>query len=285
MLVEMAGVGFTYMPGTPFEQVALKSIDLSISEGEFIGLIGPTGSGKSTLIQHLNGLLTPTEGKIIFRGQEVGKDIELHSAQKEIGLVFQFPETQLFAETVAKDIAFGPKNLGLPVNEVESRVREAIESVGLDYRLYARRSPFGLSGGEKRLVAIAGVLATKPRLLILDEPLSGLDLWGKTKVMQAISKLNKNGAAVVLVAHDMDEIVEHVGRVIVLNEGRVALDDKPEVVFTQIDYLRRIGLDVPKTVELFIKLKERGFDIAPKSFNLRIVINTVLALAREGQCL
>lgn len=285
MLIEMMNVSFTYMPDTSLEQLALQNTNLGIDEGEFIGLIGPTGSGKSTLVQLLSALLIPAEGKILFKGKEIGRDIEPHIIRKEVGLVFQFPENQLFAETVADDVAFGPRNLGLSEGQANLNAREALESVGLAYERYADRSPFSLSGGEKRLVAIAGILAMKPRVLTLDEPITGLDYWGRTRVLRYIDELNRNGMTVIIVAHDMDEIAEYVDRVVVLSEGQIVLDGRPKDVFSQIDYLRDIGLDIPKTVELLMKLRDRGFNVTVESLGMQPAINAVLAAVKEKHCL
>lgn len=261
MLIDLVDVGFTYMPGTPLAQSALRGINLSICDGEFIGLVGPTGSGKSTLVQHLNGLLTPTGGKVLFRGREIGKDIHPHLVRKEVGLVFQFPESQLFEETVEDDVAFGPRNLGFPEDEVSLRVRESFGRIGLDYSRFAGRSPFSLSGGEKRLIAIAGVLAMRPRLLVLDEPTSGLDARGKDAVFECLDRLNEDGVTILIVTHSMDEIAESVGRVVVLNEGEIALDDSPERVFARSEFLLSIGLDIPKTAEILMRLRSSGLDV------------------------
>ncbi|MCL6471705.1 MAG: energy-coupling factor transporter ATPase [Firmicutes bacterium] len=285
MLIELVNVSFTYLPGTSLEQVALKDVDLKIGEGDFIGLIGPTGSGKSTLIQHLNGLLTPTQGRVLFEGKEIGKDVHPRLVREEVGLVFQFPESQLFADTVVDDVSFGPRNLGLSDKEARVRAKEAIESVGLDFNKFADRPPFSLSGGEKRLVAIAGVLAMRPRVLVLDEPVSGLDVRGKAKIMRILDELNKAGMTIIIAAHDMDEIAEHVGRIVVVNGGRVVLDGCPKVVFSELDTIKGIGLDLPKPVEVLLKLKECGFNISVDSLSLKGVVSTILAAVKERQCL
>jgi len=285
MLIELIDVGFTYMPGTLLERVALKGVNLGIGEGELIGIIGPTGSGKSTLIQHLNGLLAPTEGRVLFNGKEVGNEIHPHLVRKEVGMVFQFPENQLFEETVSEDVSFGPKNLGLTEEEVLSRAEDALARVGLDFGTFAKRSPFSLSGGEKRLVAIAGALALKPRLLVLDEPTSGLDARGRARVMGCIKELNENGVTVVLIDHDMDEIAEYARRILVLSEGRIILDDRPSNVFAQPDLLRDIGIGIPKTTELLTKLRERGLDLPTNVVGLKGTVDAVLAAVKEGQCL
>lgn len=281
MLIELIDVGFTYMPNTPLAQTALIDINLAIRDGEFIGLVGPTGSGKSTLIQHLNGLLIPTTGKVLFRGQEIGRSMHSHLIRKEVGLVFQFPEGQLFEETVEKDIAFGPRNLGLADKEVFLRVEESLGQVGLDYSQFAGRSPFSLSGGEMRLVAIAGVLAMRPRVLVLDEPTSGLDAHGKKAVLDCLDRLNKDGVTIVMVTHSMDEVADSAGRIVTLSEGKIVLDDIPERVFAQSEFLSSIGLDIPKTVEVLMKLRSRGLDVAADVADLPSAVSAILAAIKE----
>jgi len=281
VLIELVNVGFTYMPGTPFAREALKSISLRISDGEFIGLVGPTGSGKSTLIQHLNGLLAPAEGRVLFRGKEIGKELSFYRVREEVGMVFQFPENQLFEETVENDIAFGPKNLGLTGEDISSRVKEALGQVGLDYHRFSDRSPHSLSGGEMRLVAIAGVLAMRPKVLILDEPTSGLDAHGKKEIFECLDRLNKSGVTIIMVTHSMDEVAEAARRIIVLNEGRVLLDDNPERVFSSSELLVDIGLNVPKTVELLAKLRLQGLNVDTGAINLRSTVNTIHKAIKE----
>jgi len=274
-LIECIDLGFTYMPGTPLTSEALKNINLSVEEGEFIAFIGPTGSGKSTLIQHFNGLLTPTEGKAVFKGKQIGVNIHPYEVRREVGLVFQFPESQLFEETVAEDVSFGPRNLGLSGEEVSERAEEALELVGLSYDRFAGRSPFELSGGEQRLVAIAGVLAMKPRMLVLDEPTSGLDAREKARVMRCLTELNRDGMTIVFVSHDMDEVAEFAHRVVVLDKGRIVFDGDPGTVFSQAGVLKNIGLNIPATTELLVKLSGRGFDLDTGAVSLRETVNLV----------
>ncbi|MEW5707053.1 MAG: energy-coupling factor transporter ATPase [Actinomycetota bacterium] len=282
MLIELRDLSFTYFANNSPDQAVLKGINLSIRKGEFIGLIGPTGSGKSTLAQHLNGLLFPTSGKIFFKGKEVGKDIHPNEIRKEVGLVFQFPESQLFEESVARDVAFGPRNLGLPEKEVRRRVKESLGLVGFDYAKFADRSPFKLSGGEMRLVALAGVLAMGPSMLVLDEPTSGLDARGKARIMDCLAKLNQSGLTILVISHDVDELAQLAKRIIVLDAGKILLDDKTEKVFAGVDLLRNIGLDVPKTMEILIRLKACGLDVAIENFGLKEAANSIIAAMRRA---
>ena len=282
-MIEMAKVTFEYLPGTPLAHTALTDIDLSIAEGEFIALVGPTGSGKSTLIQHLNGLLNPTSGALSFRGKSVGIDVNPLELRSEIGLIFQFPESQLFEHTVADDIAFGLRQQGLTGPEVASRIENALTQVGLDYKHYAQRSPFSLSGGEQRLVAIAGVLAMRPQFLVLDEPTSGLDARGKEAIFDCLDRLNSEGVAILMVTHSMDEVAESARRIVVLNEGKIVLDDKPERIFTHASFLKEIGLDIPKAAELLFKLREKGFEIALDGVSMRSVVDSIAA-AVKARC-
>lgn len=253
-----------YDIGSPYETAALKDVSLQIEAGEFIGLIGHTGSGKSTLIQHLNGLLKPTSGKIIVNGLDLtSKGIKLDAIRKKVGLVFQYPEYQLFEETVEKDVAFGPMNLGLSEAEISSRVKEAIELVGLDYDAIKDKSPFELSGGQKRRVAIAGVLSMNPEVLILDEPTAGLDPRGRDEILGQIKKLHVDKEiTVILVSHSMEDIAKMADRLIVMDKGQVALDGKPQEVFVHADKLESIGLGVPQITKLTRALRDRGYNIA-----------------------
>lgn len=282
-MIEMAKVTFEYLPGTPLAHMALSDIYLSIDEGDFIALVGPTGSGKSTLIQHLNGLLNPTSGALTFRGRSVGIDVNPLDLRREIGLIFQFPESQLFEHTVADDIAFGLRQQGLAAPDVARCVEDALLQVGLDYAHYAHRSPFSLSGGEQRLVAIAGVLVMRPRFLVLDEPTSGLDARGKAAIFDCLDRLNSEGVAILMVTHSMDEVAESARRIVVLNEGKIVLDDNPEQIFTHASFLKEIGLDIPKAAELVFKLREKGFEIALDSVSMRSVVDSVAA-AVKARC-
>ncbi|MGH2348227.1 MAG: energy-coupling factor transporter ATPase [bacterium] len=262
-LIECDHLSHVYMQGTPLETVALEDVTLAIDEGDVIGLIGPTGSGKSTLVQHFNGLLRPTSGSVRAAGVDLAaKDADLRRVRRQVGLLFQFPEYQLFEETVASDVAFGPRNLGLPDDEVRERVDDALALVGLDPAAYGTRSPFSLSGGEMRRVAIAGVLAMGPKVLVLDEPAAGLDPRGKEEILGQIRTLQQErGLTVVLITHSMDEAAQMARRLVVLNRGRVFLDGPVRAVFEQAAELRSIGLDVPAVPQLMRRLKSHGLDV------------------------
>ncbi|MDI6689176.1 MAG: energy-coupling factor transporter ATPase [Actinomycetota bacterium] len=283
MLIELINVGFTYLEGTPLAQRALRDVSLSIEKGEFVGIIGPTGSGKSTLIQLFNGLLTPAEGKVLIDGREIGKDgIPSHLVRQKIGLVFQFPENQLFEETVFDDIAFGPRNLGCSESEVERRVRKALELVELDFNLFKDRSPFSLSGGEMRRVAMAGVLAMEPEALILDEPTSGLDPRGRKEIMSRLEYLHHlEGLTIVLVTHNMDEVAHLVDRLIVLNEGSILLDDIPRKIFLEAVTLKRIGLDIPQVTSLVRALRDQGIDVPVDVFEVEEARDVIFKYFKE----
>lgn len=263
MSIVMNNVMYKYMPGTPYEKTALDGVSLEIKDGEFVGLIGHTGSGKSTLIQHLNGLLKPTSGSILIDGVDITlKGVSLREIRQKVGLVFQYPEHQLFEETVYKDIAFGPINLGLTHEEIESRVKQTMKIVGLNYNEYKDKSPFELSGGQKRRVAIAGVLAMKPKVLILDEPTAGLDPRGRDEILENIKQLHKTQKmTIILVSHSMEDVAKLVDRIIVMNHGKVALSGTPREVFMQPEKLEKMGLSVPQVTYLVRKLKARGFNI------------------------
>src|SRR6056297_1581364 len=245
-----------YNAKSPFETIALKNISFEIEAGEFTGLIGHTGSGKSTLIQHLNGLLKAESGTILVNGLDItGKEVKMNDVRKKVGLVFQYPEYQLFEETVKKDVAFGPGNLGLSEKEVHERVREAIETVGLDYEAIKDRSPFELSGGQRRRVAIAGIIAMKPEVLILDEPTAGLDPRGRSEILEKISLLHKKyNTTVLLISHSMEDIASLCGKVLVINKGKIDFSGTPKEVFSQVDALESIALGVPQMTALMGKL-------------------------------
>ena len=264
MIIKIENLTYVYNPNTPFETKALNGINLNINEGEFIGLIGHTGSGKSTLIQHLNGLAKPTSGKIIVDGVDItSKDSNLRETRQKVGLVFQYPEYQLFEETVFKDIAFGPKNLGLKDEEVEKRVKEAMELVGLDYETQSDRSPFELSGGQKRRVAIAGVLAMEPKVLILDEPTAGLDPKGRDEILGEILDLyNKGGITIILVSHSMEDVARLVNRIIVMHDGMISMDGSPREVFKHSNKLESLGLGIPQVTKFMKVYKEKGNSVS-----------------------
>ncbi|MCG0276105.1 MAG: energy-coupling factor transporter ATPase [Thermosediminibacteraceae bacterium] len=253
-----------YMPGTPFESVALQDVNWTVEDGEFWGLIGHTGSGKSTLIQHLNGLLKPTSGEVIIDGVNINeRGVNLKEIRQKVGLVFQFPEHQLFEETVEKDVAFGPRNMDLPEEEVNRRVKEALELVGLNYNEIKDRSPFELSGGQMRRVAIAGVLAMKPKVLILDEPTVGLDPKGRDEILREIVKLREEqNITVILVSHSMEDIAKLVDKIAVMHKGRIVDSGTPKEIFKNYQGLISIGLDIPQITHLMLRLKQKGKDVA-----------------------
>jgi len=282
MLIKIENLTHIYMQNTPFESTALQGINLEIDDGEFVGLIGHTGSGKSTLIQHLNGLLKPTEGSIIVDGIRIDRNTRnLKELRRHVGLVFQYPEHQLFEETVYQDIAFGPKNLGLSAEEIDDRVREAMALVGLDFDSLKDRSPFELSGGQRRRVAIAGVIAMKPKILILDEPTAGLDPRGRDEILGQIKEFhNKFGLTIILVSHNMDDIARLVDRIIVMNKGRIALSGTPKEVFRHAGELEGMGLDIPQITRLMKKLNERGFGVPEDVFTIEQAKKVILEKIR-----
>ena len=248
-----------YSAGTPFEKVAVDCIDLTLPQGQLVGLIGHTGSGKSTLIQHLNALLTPTSGRVLYDGRDINENkYTRRDIRHEVGLVFQYPEYQLFEETVYKDIAFGPGNMGLNKNEIDERVLEAARFTGIDRELF-ERSPLELSGGQKRRIAIAGVIAMRPSVLILDEPTAGLDPAGSRQLLENICAYRAGtGSTVILVSHNMDDVARIADRIIVISKGNVFMDGTPEDVFADPEKLISQGLDVPKATAIAMKLRERG---------------------------
>ena len=270
MSIKIENLTHIYMPKTPFEKKALDDVNLYIEDGEFIALIGHTGSGKSTLIQHLNGLLEPSSGKIIVDDIDITeKGVKLSDIRKKVGLVFQYPEYQLFEETIEKDIAFGPTNLGLGQEEILVRVKRAMEMVGLDYDKYKDVSPFELSGGQKRRVAIAGVIAMEPKVLILDEPTAGLDPKGREDILAQIKKLHDEyKMTIILVSHSMEDVGKLAKRIVVMKHGKVALQGEPKDVFKEIDTLEEIGLGVPQVTYLMRELKRRGFNVSDEVFTV-----------------
>ncbi|MFR2149408.1 MAG: energy-coupling factor transporter ATPase [Christensenellales bacterium] len=284
MSIVIEHLNYVYMQGGPYETKALDDVSLTIHDGEFVGLIGHTGSGKSTLVQHLNGLILPTSGKITVDGMDLAdKNTDKRAIRRRVGLVFQYPENQLFEETVAKDIAFGPKNLGLDEAEIDRRVRTAMRRVALDYDKLSQRSVFELSGGQMRRVAIAGVLAMEPQTLVLDEPCAGLDPKGREEILGLISDLHReSGATIVMVSHSMDDVAALAERVIVMNHGKVAMDGAPREVFSRGEELRAIGLDVPQAVELAQKLREKGFDVPEGIYKIEEVRAAVEAIVGKG---
>ena len=285
-ILQVENLTHTYSAGTPFQRSAVEGMSLHVGTGEFLGIIGHTGSGKSTLIQHLNGLLKPTSGRILLEGKDIWADPKsIRSVRFRVGLVFQYPEYQLFEETVYKDIAFGPKNMGLTGEDIDRRVREAAAFVGLDAELLDK-SPFELSGGQKRRVAIAGVIAMEPQVLVLDEPTAGLDPQGRDAILAQIQAYHRaKGAAVVLVSHSMEEIARNVERIAVLSDGRVLMQGTPEQVFARAHELEQVGLDVPQVTKVAAALRARGLDIDPAVYTVEALEQRLLALrGGAGAC-
>lgn len=284
MSIKIENLTHIYMPGSPFEKVALKDINLTIDDNDFVALIGHTGSGKSTLIQHLNGLLSPTKGKIYIDGIDITeKNVKLVDIRKKVGLVFQYSEYQLFEETIEKDIEFGPKNLGLSDEEIHQRVVKAMEMVGLDYEEYKDKSPFDLSGGQKRRVAIAGVIAMNPKTLILDEPTAGLDPKGRDDILAQIKKLHDDyGMTIILVSHSMEDVANIADKVIVMNNGSVELQGPIDIVFKEVEKLESIGLGVPQVTYLMLKLKSLGFDVSDGIYTIKQAKEEIIKLLNKN---
>ena len=263
MSIALEHVNYVYSPGTAYERHALKDVSLEIEQGHFVGIIGHTGSGKSTLIQHLNGLMKATSGNIYYEGQSIYEEgYDMKKLRTQVGLVFQYPEYQLFEVDVLTDVCFGPKNQGLSQEECEKNAREALELVGFPEKYY-RQSPFELSGGQKRRVAIAGILAMHPKVLVLDEPTAGLDPKGRDEILDQIDHLHKEtGMTVILVSHSMEDIANYVDRIVVMNRGEKMLDGTPREVFAHYKELEKVGLAAPQVTYVMHDLKERGFDVA-----------------------
>ena len=283
MSIVIEHLNYVYMAGGPYETKALDDVSLTISDGEFVGLIGHTGSGKSTLVQHLNGLIMPTSGRVLVDGMDLAdKATDRRAVRQRVGLVFQYPENQLFEETVEKDIAFGPKNLGLDENEIARRVKDAMRRVALDYDKLHDRSVFELSGGQMRRVAIAGVLAMEPQVLVLDEPCAGLDPHGREEILGLIKGLHEeSGTTIVMVSHSMDDVASLAERVIVMNHGQVVMDGEPRDVFSRGEELRKIGLDVPQAVQLAEKLRERGYAIPEGIYRAEEIQSEIEKIVRK----
>jgi energy-coupling factor transport system ATP-binding protein len=282
-IIKTEGLCHRYSIGTPFERVAIENINFEAARGEFIGIIGHTGSGKSTFIQHLNGLLKPTEGKVYYEGTDIWKDkATVRDIRFKVGLVFQYPEYQLFEETVYKDIAFGPKNMKLPEEEIDRRVREAAMFVGLGDELLDR-SPFELSGGQKRRVAIAGVIAMRPDVLILDEPGAGLDPRGRESIIDNIKRYHRaTGATVIMVTHSMEEIANTVERIVVFNKGHIEMSGTPREIFSRGDELSEMGLTVPQVTSIAKRLYELGLPVDPSAYTIE-QLKTDLIRLRGGR--
>lgn len=284
MAIKLEHVNYIYGADTELSVAALKDVCISIEDGQFIGLIGHTGSGKSTLVQHLNGLLKATDGAIYYNGKNIyDKDYNMKELRSKVGLVFQYPEHQLFEIDVFTDVCFGPKNLGLSKEEVESRAREALELVGIGEEYY-QQSPFDLSGGQKRRVAIAGVLAMKPDMLVLDEPTAGLDPKGRDEILGEIAALReKTGMTIVLVSHSMEDVANYVNRIIVMNKGSVMYDDEPKKVFHHVKELEAVGLAAPQVTYIMHTLKDAGLAVETDATTLTEARDAILAACGCGK--
>ena len=285
-VLEVKALTHTYSAGTPFEHKAIDNVDLEVMPGEFLGIIGHTGSGKSTLIQHLNGLLRPTDGQILLDGTDIWeRPKEIRTVRFQVGLVFQYPEYQLFEETVYKDISFGPKNMGLEGEEIDYRVRRAAAFAGIDEEML-EKSPFELSGGQKRRVAIAGVIAMEPKVLILDEPTAGLDPRGREAILAQLRSYHKQkGNTVILVSHSMEEIARNVDRIVVMSHSHKLMDGTPEEVFSRAGELLQVGLDVPQVTKVAMELQKRGLLADSSVYTIDELVRRLLALkGGEAAC-
>ena len=297
MSIEVRHLTHRYSEGSAFATVALDDVSCTFEDGEFVGVIGHTGSGKSTLIQHLNGLLKPSSGQVLVDGEDLNgesepdasgrkkkKKVDRRALRQRIGLVFQYPEYQLVEETVAKDIAFGPKNQGLPAGEIDERVRYAMDCVHMDYDKYAEKSPFELSGGQMRRVAIAGVLAMRPSVLILDEPTAGLDPRGRDRILSMLEELHRREhTTVIMVSHSMDDMARLASRLIVMSEGRIVAQGTPREIFSQAELMTSVGLDVPEAARLCRLLREKGYDLPPDLYRPEELKEQLLRLWKEAR--
>ncbi len=280
--ISIKNLTYVYSKKTPYEKKALDNVSLQIEEGEFVGLVGATGSGKSTLIQHFNGLIRKQEGEVVVDGLDASKKKSLKNLRFRVGMVFQYPEYQLFEDTVAKDVAFGPKNMKLPKDEIDRRVRRAMEVVGLPYDEFAGRSPFELSGGEKRRAAIAGVIAMEPRILVLDEPVAGLDPAGRREILELILKLKAEvSPTVVMVSHYMDDLAETASRIVALKDGRIVADGTPEEVFGDREKAAEAGLDLPTAAKIVDALAARGISLEKTVVTRRALVNGLVKYRKD----
>ena len=282
MSITLEHLSYVYNPGTAYEKHALKDVSLEIPQGQFVGIIGHTGSGKSTLIQHLNGLMKATSGRLLYEGKNIYEEgYDMKQLRTQVGLVFQYPEYQLFEMTVYKDVAFGPTNLGLSAEQIHENVVAALNIVGIDETFY-EKSPFELSGGQKRRVAIAGVLAMNPEVLILDEPTAGLDPKGRDEILAAIHKLHEErGITVILVSHSMEDVARLVDRIIVMHKGKVAMTGTPREIFSHPMELEQMGLAAPQVSYVFAKLKEKGYDVPTDIYTVEEARDALLKLVKQ----
>lgn len=284
MPVRIEHLDYTYMAGTPFEHKALDDVSLEIDDGEFVGVIGHTGSGKSTLIQIMAGLVKVDPGHVFIDDVDIfAKKADKKWLRRTVGVVFQYPEYQLFEETIAKDISYGPKMTGVPEGDIEGRVRVAMELVGIDYDIYKDKSPFELSGGQKRKIAIAGVLAVEPKILIMDEPIAGLDPMGRESLMQLVRDLNDTGTTIIMISHNMDGLAEYAHRIIALKDSRIVLNGRAEDVFSQYDKVREVGLDLPEACRLAELMTKKGIYVPPMNIRMNDVLDSIADSIKRGE--
>ena len=283
-ILKIENLTYVYSPGTPFEKKAVDDVSLTVHKGEFLAVIGHTGSGKSTLIQHLNALLKPTSGRVLLHGRDLWESKEVtRDARFRVGLVFQYPEHQLFEETVEADVSFGPKNMGLPPEEIHRRVVESLAACGMGEDML-KKSPFDLSGGQKRRVAMAGVLAMEPEVLVLDEPAAGLDPRGREEIFQFLSQYHKqHGTTILFVTHSMEDAARLASRIVVMKDSRVFSDGTPQTIFSKAQQLLEAGLDVPQITRVFLRLKEKGLDIDTGVYTVEQAKEVLLRYKREGK--
>ncbi len=282
-MIRLEDISYVYSEGTPFEKTAINSINFNVNQGEFIGIIGHTGCGKSTLIKHLNGTLKPTKGKVIIDGQNIWENKSLLLKTRfDVGLVFQYPEYQLFEETIYKDIAFGPKNMGLSENEINERIHSVLSIVGLSSDIL-NKSPFELSGGQKRRVAIAGVMSMRPKVLVLDEPTAGLDPMGKKLILDNISKFHKEtNSTIIFVTHSMEDVAKYASKILVMNKGKKLFYDVADNIFSMFDKLDKIGLSIPQISRIFMELEGKGIKIDKSILTVEDGVNMISSLLKKG---
>lgn len=282
MSIKIKNLTHIYMPKSPFEKKAIDDVSVDIAEGEFIALIGHTGSGKSTLIQHINGLLKPSSGTIEIDGTNItDKNVKMSDIRKKVGLVFQYPEYQLFEETIERDISYGPRKLGLSEEEVGIRVKKAMGVVGLNYDEYKDKSPFELSGGQKRRVAIAGVVAMEPKVLILDEPTAGLDPKGRDEILNQIRKLHEEyNLTIILVSHSMEDVAKLAERILVMDRGKCIMDGTPAEIFKNIDLIEKVGLAAPQVTYVIRELRRKGFEISDDIYTVDSAVEAILKILK-----